>query len=128
MSEFPNVVLSGWWESIKSGKRKVVCYRGWIALEGLPPHLWTNDFFQKIGDVCSGLVEIDSRTAAFEYLLEAKLKIKHNTTGFIPEFVNVADGDSVFRVKIKQLSSARRPKVSVADCGHSRQSRRHDVP
>ncbi|KAM1457754.1 hypothetical protein ACFX13_035747 [Malus domestica] len=83
MSEFPDVVLSWWWESIKSGEHKLVSYGGWIALEGLPPHLWTNDFFQKIGAACSSLVEIDRRTADFEYLLEAKLKLKQNTTRFI---------------------------------------------
>lgn len=117
MNKLPYVVMSGWWDSIKSNHRKVVSYGGWVTLEGLLPHLWTNDFFQKIGDACSGLVEVDRRTANFGFLLEAKLKIKPNNTGFIPEFVNVADGESVFRVKIRQLSPAKRPNLSKADCG-----------
>ncbi|KAM1796220.1 hypothetical protein ACFX11_036482 [Malus domestica] len=119
MIGFPEVELSGWWESIKPSERKVVSYGGWIALEGLPPHLWTNDFFHEIGDACGGLVEIDRKTADFEFLLEAKIRIKQNNTGFIPEFVEVADGDFVVRVKIRQLSPERRPKASVAEDGES---------
>ncbi|KAM1811352.1 hypothetical protein ACFX11_028259 [Malus domestica] len=120
MIGYPEVVLSGWWESIKPSERKVVSYGGWIALEGLPPHLWTSDFFHEIGDACGGLVEIDRKTADFEFLLEAKIRIKQNNTGFIPEFVEVADGDFVVRVKIRQITPARRPKASVAEYGESR--------
>ncbi|KAM2879274.1 hypothetical protein FF1_014790 [Malus domestica] len=120
MIGLPDVVLSGWWESIKPSERKVVSYGGWIALEGLPPHLWTSDFFHEIGDACGGLVEIDRKTADFEFLLEAMIRIKQNNTGFIPEFVEVADGDLVVRVKIRQISPARRPKASVAEYGESR--------
>ncbi|KAM2375726.1 hypothetical protein ACFXTH_044450 [Malus domestica] len=101
MIGFPDVVLSGWWESIKPSERKVVSYGGWIALEGLPPHLWTSDFFHEIGDACGGLVEIDRKTADFEFLLEAMIRIKQNNTGFIPEFVEVADGDLVVRAELK---------------------------
>lgn len=71
ISDYPDVMLSGWWQSLKSGDQKAVSYGGWIAVEGLPPHLWTNNWFQKIGDACDGLVEVDHRTAKFEYLLEA---------------------------------------------------------
>ncbi|KAM1105782.1 hypothetical protein ACFXTH_002613 [Malus domestica] len=101
MNKLPDVVLPGWWDNINSNHRKTVSYDGWVALEGLPPHLWTNNFFQKIGEACGGLVEIDRRTANFGFLLEAKLKLKPNDTGFIPEFVDVADGESVFRTDLK---------------------------
>ncbi|XP_070682041.1 uncharacterized protein [Malus domestica] len=117
MNKLPDVVLSGWWDSINSNHRKAVSYGGWVALEGLPSHLWTINFFQKIGEACGGLVEIDRRTANFGFLLEAKLKLKPNDTGFIPEFVDVADGDSVFRVKIRQLSPAKRPNLWAEDGG-----------
>ncbi|KAM2834310.1 hypothetical protein PS2_031345 [Malus domestica] len=117
MKKLPDVVMSGWWDNINSNHRKVVSYGGWVALEGLPPHLWTNKFFLKIGEACGGLVEIDRRTANFDFLLEAKLKLKPNDTGFIPEFVDVADGESVFRVKIRQLSPAKRPNLSAEDGG-----------
>lgn len=71
-------------------------YGGWIAVEGLPPHLWTNNWFQKIGATCGGLVEVDGRCTKFEYLLEARLKIQPNATGFIPKFINVGDVNTTF--------------------------------
>lgn len=36
-----------------------------MPVEGLPPHLGTNFWFQKIGEACGGLVEVDRRTANF---------------------------------------------------------------
>ncbi|KAM2918504.1 hypothetical protein FF1_047165 [Malus domestica] len=114
MIGFPDIVLSGWWDSIKDIERKVVSYGGWIALEGLPPHLWTRDFFLEIGDACGGLEAIDRKTANLDFLLEAKIKIKQNSIGFIPEFVEAADGDFIFKIKIRQISPARRPKLQEA--------------
>ncbi|KAM1588823.1 hypothetical protein FF1_027856 [Malus domestica] len=120
MIGFPKVVLSGWWESIKPSERKVVSYGGWIALEGLPPHLWTSDFFHEIGDACGGLVEIDRKTADFEFLLEAKIRIKQNNTGFIPEFVEVADGDFVVRAELKtqKVNGILPPAMAISNPGN----------
>ena len=117
MKEYPEVKLAGWWESLNSNQRLEVSYGGWVALEGLPPHLWTKKFFQDIGEACGGLADIDQTTASFGFLLEAKIKLKTNSTGFIPEVVEVADGDLVFRVRIRQLSPAKRPMPSAKDRG-----------
>ncbi|KAM1334698.1 hypothetical protein ACFXTH_010388 [Malus domestica] len=119
MKEYPEVELAGWWESLNSNKRLAVSYGGWVALEGLPPHLWTKKFFQDIGEACGGLADIDQTTTSFGFLLEAKIKLKTNFTGFIPEVVEVADGDLVFRVRIRQLTPAKRPMLSAEDRGKS---------
>ena len=79
------------------------------------PHLWTKKFFQDIGEACGGLEDIDQSTASFGFLLEAKIKLKTNFTGFIPEVVEVANGDHVFRVRIRQLSPAKRPTPPAKD-------------
>ncbi|TQD89700.1 hypothetical protein C1H46_024694 [Malus baccata] len=117
MKEYPEVKLAGWWESLNTNQRMAVSYGGWVALEGLPPHLWTKKFFQDIGEACGGLADIDQTTAGFGFLLEAKIKLKTNLTGFIPEVVEVADGDLVFRVRIRQLSPAKRPMIPAEDRG-----------
>ncbi|KAM1270198.1 hypothetical protein ACFX2I_002296 [Malus domestica] len=117
MKEYPEVKLAGWWESLNTNQRLAVSYGGWVALEGLPPHLWTNKFFQDIGEACGGLADIDQATSGFGFLLEAKIKLKTNITGFIPEVVEVADGDLVFRVRIRQLSPAMRPMTPAEDRG-----------
>ncbi|KAM1745387.1 hypothetical protein ACFX11_012140 [Malus domestica] len=117
MKEYPEVKLAGWWESLNTNQRLAVSYGGWVALEGLPPHLWTKKFFQDIGEACGGLADIDQTTARFGFLLEAKIKLKTNLTGFIPEVVEVADGDLVFRVRIRQLSPVMRPRISAEDRG-----------
>ncbi|KAM2575052.1 hypothetical protein TB2_006915 [Malus domestica] len=117
MKEYPEVKLAGWWKSLNSNQRLAVSYGGWVALEGLPPHLWTKKYFHDIGEACGGLADIDQTTACFGYLLEAKIKLKTNITGFIPEVVEVADGDLVFRVRIRQLSPAKRPMPSAEDRG-----------
>ncbi|KAM1085007.1 hypothetical protein ACFX13_011002 [Malus domestica] len=119
MKEYPEVELAGWWESLNSNKRLAVSYGGWVALEGLPPHLWTKKFFKDIGEACGGLADIDQATTSFGFLLEAKIKLKINFTGFIPEVVEVADGDLVFRVRIRQLTPAKRPMLSAEDRGKS---------
>lgn len=65
MSEYPDVLLFGWWQGLKANDRNAVSYGGWIAVERLAPHLGTNYWFQKMGEACGGLVEVDRRTANF---------------------------------------------------------------
>ncbi|KAM1228256.1 hypothetical protein ACFX2J_007372 [Malus domestica] len=98
MSEYPDVLLFGWWQGLKADDRNAMSYGGWI---------W------KL------IVELQNLV----YLFEARLKIQHNFTGLIPEFVNVVDGNPTFRVKIRQLLPTRRPKPLVFKRGESLNSK-----
>ncbi|KAM1343268.1 hypothetical protein PS2_007405 [Malus domestica] len=58
MSEYPYVLLFGWWQGLKVDDRNAMSYGGWIVVEGLLPHLGTNFWFQKIGETCSEFVNV----------------------------------------------------------------------
>lgn len=44
--------LLEWWASLSTNAKKVVSYGGWIAVEGLPLHLWFMETFHSIGYAC----------------------------------------------------------------------------
>ncbi|KAK9905221.1 hypothetical protein M0R45_000415 [Rubus argutus] len=82
------------------GKRKFVCFGGWIEIEGLPFNLWTNEIFKQIGDACGGYLETDYETENLLTLFTARIKVKSNEFGLIPEFVDVIGNSEAFYVRI----------------------------
>lgn len=56
--------------------------------------------FKKIGDACGGYIETDYRTEKFLSLFVARIKVKTNEYGLIPEFVDVIGNFEAFYVRI----------------------------
>ncbi|KAK9929045.1 hypothetical protein M0R45_026155 [Rubus argutus] len=109
------VSLCRWKQKCNShGKRKFVSFGGWIEIEGLPFNLWTKETFQQIGDACGGYLETDYRTENFLSLFVARIKVKNNTCGLIPEFVDVIGNFEAFNVRINPVSLSSR-KIAADD-------------
>lgn len=96
------------------GKRKFVSFGGWIEIEGLPFNLWTKETFQQIGDAYGGYLETDYRTENFLSLFAARIKVKNNTCGLIPEYVDVIGNFEAFYVRISPVSLSSR-KIAADD-------------
>ncbi|BFG29847.1 hypothetical protein CerSpe_161210 [Prunus speciosa] len=109
----PEVLLWCWEQSLKNNITKVVSYGGWIAVTGLPIHWWSKKYFERIGDACGGLLEVGWKTEKLKYLIEAKLKVRKNTIGFLPELLKLAEENEVYYVQIRPISPAIRPNQSV---------------
>lgn len=86
--------------------KKVVSYGGWLAVKGLPLSWWSSKFFKQIGDICGGLIEVDKRTKNFKSLYEARIKVRENESGFLPEWVKLTEGEQSYIVHIQPLSPA----------------------
>ncbi|KAK9941490.1 hypothetical protein M0R45_018084 [Rubus argutus] len=71
-----------------------------IKDEGLPFNLWTKEIFKQIGDACGGYLETDYGTENFLSLFAARIKVKSNDSGLIPEFVDVIGNFEAFYVGI----------------------------
>ncbi|KAF8408937.1 hypothetical protein HHK36_005007 [Tetracentron sinense] len=48
----------------------------WIALKGIPFHLWVPSVFSQIGQICGGLIEIHPDTEGFKDLTMAKIRVR----------------------------------------------------
>ncbi|KAK9939616.1 hypothetical protein M0R45_016306 [Rubus argutus] len=82
------------------GKRKFVSFGGWIEIEGLPFSLWNKETFKQIGDACGGYLQTDYRTENFLSLFVARIKVRTNEHGLIPEFVDVIGNFEALYVRI----------------------------
>lgn len=47
----------------------------WIKIWGLPPHLWLQDTFTKIGCLCGGLLEVDRNTGTLGIIYIVRIKV-----------------------------------------------------
>ncbi|KAI5349821.1 hypothetical protein L3X38_002710 [Prunus dulcis] len=107
-----DVLLYSWERGLENNIPKIVSYGGWLGVSGLPMHWWRKDFFERIGNECGGLIELDQRTEDFKYLFEARIKTRKNHVGFLPEIVILNEGSESYFVKIRPLSPAIRPTNS----------------
>lgn len=78
--------------------------RGWIAIEGLPFHLWNKESFCKIFDFCGGLVQIDGGTDQKLSLQEAKIKVGKVENSFIFAVIGIKDENRTIDIRIRLLS------------------------
>ncbi|KAK9910625.1 hypothetical protein M0R45_034581 [Rubus argutus] len=77
-----------------------------VSSEGAPLSWWSSKFFKLIGDICGGLIEVDKRTANLKSLYEARIKVRENVSGFLPEWVKLSEGEQSYIVHIQPLSPA----------------------
>ncbi|KAG5589818.1 hypothetical protein H5410_040332 [Solanum commersonii] len=61
----------------------------WIRLVGLPLHLWSQNVFKAVGDVCRGWVKTEEETNLRNHLKWAKILVKANGNS-IPKEVKIA--------------------------------------
>lgn len=106
MDGAPDLLLFSWKQSLENNMRKVVSYGGWIAISGLPLHWWSQKFFRRIGEACGGLIDVDLRTSNFEYLIDAKLRVKSNDVGLLPGDLRIEEDGEVHLVQIRPLTPA----------------------
>lgn len=59
-------------------------YGGWIELLQFPLPLWIEQIFRYIGDCCGVFIDTSNHTSRKLILTSAKIKICHNSIGFIP--------------------------------------------
>ncbi|KAK9929417.1 hypothetical protein M0R45_026518 [Rubus argutus] len=104
-----DVILFEWVHGLTNNWKKVVSYGGWIAVKGLPLHWWSSKFFKLIGDTCGGFIEVDKRTENFKLLFEARIKVKENGIGFLPESIKLTEGDQSYIIRIQPFSRAIQP-------------------
>ncbi|TYK13817.1 DUF4283 domain protein [Cucumis melo var. makuwa] len=69
-------------------------YGDWLSFRGIPIHVWTYDTFVKIRNVCGGFTA--KETIEMTDLLEAKIKVHYNYSGFIPAFIRINDQKGKF--------------------------------
>ncbi|XP_040361661.1 uncharacterized protein LOC121049149 [Rosa chinensis] len=105
----PEVLLFEWAQGLTNNLKKVVSYGGWIAVKGLPLQWWSQKYFKQIGDTCGGLLEVDNRTEGFKHLFEARIRVRENEIGFLPELVKLTEGNQSHIVRIQSILPARQP-------------------
>lgn len=73
-------------------------------------NLWTLKFFSQVGEACGGILQIDRKTECFQYLHEAKIKVR------------VSEGDGAVFVTISPISPAIRLLSKVTTSADGRKS------
>ncbi|KAA0047508.1 putative amidohydrolase ytcJ [Cucumis melo var. makuwa] len=86
----------------------VPSYGGWTSFKGLPLTAWNMNSYRQIGDACGGLVEVSKSTMRKTDLIEVRLKIRHNYTGFIPAQINIKDSKgNIFTIQTVSFTEER---------------------
>lgn len=62
------VILHKWRPEVNLFADAIPVEREWIAVSGLPFHLWTREVFSSIGECCGGLLMCDQRTTTMDHL------------------------------------------------------------
>ena len=83
------VVFKKWSQEAHWEDMKVECSYSWIGVEGIPLNMWNIHVFKVIGAKCGGLIDVDRATAEFKFLNHARLQLKGNRQGFIPETLEI---------------------------------------
>ncbi|KAF8405817.1 hypothetical protein HHK36_007894 [Tetracentron sinense] len=71
---------------------------------GLPFHLWKEDVFNKIGELCGGLADIHNSTINLSFLSFAIIRVKEGGTLTIPRMVTVQEKGKLYPVEITIIS------------------------
>ncbi|TYK13823.1 hypothetical protein E5676_scaffold488G00870 [Cucumis melo var. makuwa] len=80
------------WDTKKHACQTLIpSYGGWMRFKGVPLHLWNYDSFVNIGKACGGFLAVAKETMEKENLIEAKIKVKYNYTGFVPASILLID-------------------------------------
>uniref|UniRef100_A0A9I9CIB0 DUF4283 domain-containing protein n=1 Tax=Cucumis melo TaxID=3656 RepID=A0A9I9CIB0_CUCME len=66
-------------------------YEGGTTFRGIPLHIWNMQTFQQIGKACGGLIKVAEEAKASKNLIEVKLKIRYNYSGFLPTNIKIFD-------------------------------------
>lgn len=67
---------------------------------GMPLHWLSPEFFNQVREACGGIIEIHKNTKNFFYLYKAKIRVRANHNGLLPQSVSVSDGNSPVVVTI----------------------------
>ncbi|KAF8407524.1 hypothetical protein HHK36_006658 [Tetracentron sinense] len=65
-----------WWPALNALSYTGLSQTRWIALKGIPFHLWVPSVFSQIGQICGTLVDIHPSTKDFTDLVAAKIQIR----------------------------------------------------
>lgn len=83
------------WNSLASlASPKVPSYGGWIKIRNLPLDRWDEETFKIIGNSCGGYIEASKKTRSRFDLMEATIRVKKNTSGFIPAHIPLLSKDT----------------------------------
>ncbi|KAA0040709.1 hypothetical protein E5676_scaffold4170G00120 [Cucumis melo var. makuwa] len=78
------------------------------AFKNLPLTAWNMSTYKQIGDACGGLVEVSKSTMRKTYLIEVRLKIRHNYTRLILAQINITDNkNNIFTVQTISYTEGR---------------------
>ncbi|KAA0035766.1 hypothetical protein E6C27_scaffold403G00440 [Cucumis melo var. makuwa] len=81
-----------------AGQKLIPSYGGWMSFRGIPIHTWNIDTFLQIGNSSEGLLEVEKATMNMDNLIEAKIKVRYNYSGFILATIRIKDKDVHFFV------------------------------
>lgn len=59
--------------------------------QSIPLHLWNYNTFHYIGMACGDFLAVAKETLELDKLIDAKIKVRYNYTGFVPAFVVITD-------------------------------------
>lgn len=74
-----------------SSMKLIPSCRGWLSFRGIHIHAWAYDTFLKIEKACGGFIAVAKETIEMTDLLEAKIKVCYNYSGFILAFIRIND-------------------------------------
>ncbi|KAA0045139.1 hypothetical protein E6C27_scaffold30G001380 [Cucumis melo var. makuwa] len=86
---FSSNIPETFYAKTKDGPR----YGGWTTFRGIPLHLWNMTTFQQIGKACGGLIKVAEETKSAKNLIEARIKVRYNYSGFLPANVRIFDNE-----------------------------------
>ncbi|KAF8379276.1 hypothetical protein HHK36_028709 [Tetracentron sinense] len=96
--EVAQIIVFRWviaivWVFVVGGRRQILSFTGlrkprWVAVKGIPFHLWVPNVLGKIGAICGGLVEVHPSTVARSDLSFAKIKVAGDLN-FVPRVITI---------------------------------------
>ena len=99
-----SVKLQHWKLEANGIRSKVSFLGGWIAIEGLPFHLWKLEVFKKIEDSCGGFLEVGHDTLSRRDLFLARIHVKRPCDGFLRTSFDVSYNRKTYSIKIRDFS------------------------
>ncbi|KAF8406780.1 hypothetical protein HHK36_008872 [Tetracentron sinense] len=88
-----------WWPEANS--LSFTCFKKprWLAVKGIPFHLWIPGVLGKVGALCGGLVEIHPSTAVLSDLSFAKIKVS-GELNLIPRRISIVYQSIIYPVEL----------------------------
>lgn len=85
------VKFKKWYSKTHAIHSVIPSYGGWLRFIGVSLYSWNYKTFVQIEKACGGFLAVARETMELKNLIEAKVKVRYNYSGFVPTSLLITD-------------------------------------